>query len=180
MISKLSAAAAIVLALTAHQASALDWTWSIDNGLTFGTFETDGDALNGAAGTYTITGFNVTGSDKFTASLVTSWAYSTGGTQGFIWDGSAPTQFWRNNGLNPNGSNFYGTPGQGDYSTVWVALGLTGQTIGDNTDFNPIHSITGAVTMQVVPPAVPVPGALPLLGSVMAAGALMAARRRKG
>lgn len=173
-----SALLAAALASAASTASALNWTWSIDNGLTYGTFTTDNDGLAGAAGTYTITGFDVTASNKFNASLVTSWDYTTDGPQGLVWDGTQATQFWRE-GLFTNESNFYGSPGQGDFSTVWVALSPVGVVIGD-TDYNPMYQVLGAPQLAVDLTPVPVPGALPLLGSVLAAGAFAAARRRKG
>ena len=64
--------AAAFLAL-AQPAAALTWNWAADGGAEAGTFITDGDALAGASGVYTLTGFTYDQSGYLGPTQVTSW-----------------------------------------------------------------------------------------------------------
>lgn len=167
-------AAALLAAAPAH---ALTWNWSDSNGNLTGTFETDGDALNGAAGTYVFTGFNVLTSTYFDVSQISSaWDHASGGSMGFVWNGSAATQFWRFGGSFTNGSNFYNYDSQGAYNRIWIAFSPSSMLVGD-TDYSPRYDIAGGPVMSVAPSAaVPVPAAAGLLAA--AVGALGFLRRR--
>lgn len=81
------------------------WDWSF-GGTEEGTFTTDG-TLADAAGSFdfTITNFTVTASTI--TSLIGSGYFETQPLQGFLWDGTVPTQFYRSSGSFTNGSNFF-------------------------------------------------------------------------
>ena len=82
----------------------LTWGWSF-GGTEAGAFTTNG-TLADAAGSFdfTITNFNVTASSV--SSLVGRPYTENMPLQGFLWNGAAATQFYRNSGGYTNGSNF--------------------------------------------------------------------------
>jgi uncharacterized protein YhjY with autotransporter beta-barrel domain len=88
------------------------WDWSFA-GSEQGRFRTDGSLAGGVApaGTYTVLDFEVTGSAFAPLGSIGAGDYDEGAQpgNGFLWDGSAPTQFFRDGGLATNGSNFYST-----------------------------------------------------------------------
>ncbi len=87
------------------------WDWSFDTEA--GTFTTDGDLVGGFAlpGTYNVLNFAVTtsaGSGAEGNLLGGDFTMGTVAPEGFVWDGMAPTQFFRTGGT--NGSFFYSVP----------------------------------------------------------------------
>lgn len=80
------------------------WVWSF--GTEAGTMITDGTFADTMGNfTFTILSFEVTAS-QIPANVGATYI-ETQPTQGFIWDGNAPTQFFRSNGVFTNGSNFF-------------------------------------------------------------------------
>ncbi|MGB0662093.1 MAG: PEP-CTERM sorting domain-containing protein [Mangrovicoccus sp.] len=176
----LKLAAALVLACSAS-ANALTWTWSTNSGTEAGTITTDGDALNGAAGTYTFTGFTWDTSSLLDTSLITgSFIVDDGGAQTMIWDGSSATSFTRNNGANINGSIFAVAGANiGEFSNIRIIFD-TGVTVIGDFDYQPYNIFAAAdIAVSAAAPgaAVPLPAALPL--ALAGFGALGMASRRK-
>lgn len=105
------------------------WNWSW--GQEAGEFLTDGVLVGGVAppGTYNILDFRVTGTGlgAFGAVVgsISGGDYDEGSQpgQGFTWDGTADTQWFRNGGLFTNGSNFYPTSAAGSEKYTF-ALGF--------------------------------------------------------
>lgn len=85
------------------------WDWAF--GSEAGTLTTDGTPAD-VAGPFTFTidagSFSVT-SSSLTGNIGQSFIGNQQ-TQGFIWNGSEPTQFFRSSGTYTNGSNFFGPP----------------------------------------------------------------------
>jgi len=80
------------------------WTWA-HNANEQGYFITDdGVDVGGGITNYTINDFKVTAT---TASNVDDSSFGTNGVTGFKWNGTSPTQFWRDGGAYTNGANFY-------------------------------------------------------------------------
>jgi hypothetical protein len=103
----LSLYVAVLLLLPVPAVANITWDWSFSTEA--GTFETNG-ALVGAsapAANYTIdtSTFAVTASQI--AGLVGATYVAILETQGFQWDGTQPTQFWRAGGTYTNGANFH-------------------------------------------------------------------------
>jgi len=97
-------ACALVIGSATPAAGQVLWSWSF--GSEQGTFVTDGSFPDTASpGNFTITNFEVTAS-AYPLHVGAAW-YETQPPQGFLWDGSAPTQFWRSGGTYTNGSNFF-------------------------------------------------------------------------
>jgi len=96
---------------TSHATIIWDWSFASEAG----TFTTDGNLVGGTApaDTYTITDFVVTATAVAgnLGSLSGGQYFEFDPTQGFIWDGSNPTQFFRNSGGLTNGANFSLTGG---------------------------------------------------------------------
>jgi hypothetical protein len=98
---------ALLLACGTAQAGIL-WTWTnAGTGTEQGTFLTDGELVSGEApaGSYTLVDFTVTASVyPLPIGSVSGGEYSIGQpSAGFLWDGAAPTQFWRSSGIFTNG-----------------------------------------------------------------------------
>ncbi len=97
-------ACAMVVASVAPASAQVVWSWSF--GSEQGTLTTDGSFADTASvGTFTITDFQITGSAY--PAYVGATTYETQAPQGFLWDGSAPTQFWRLGGTYTNGADFF-------------------------------------------------------------------------
>jgi hypothetical protein len=94
-----------VLAFPKSGSAEVIWDWSFA-GTEAGTFTTNG-TLADAAGSFnfTITNFTVTASTI--TSLIGSGYTENQPSQGFLWDGTVPTQFYRSSGSLTNGSNFF-------------------------------------------------------------------------
>jgi hypothetical protein len=103
----------MILLLTCGAAQAgIQWTWTnAGTGTEQGTFVTDGELVLGEApaGTYTVVDFSVTASAYgLPIGAVSEGAYSIGQpTVGFVWSGTAPTNFWRSSGGLTNGFTFW-------------------------------------------------------------------------
>lgn len=162
----------ICLLTTAGPSSAsLVWGWSF-GGTETGTFTTSGTIYT--AGSYTITGFEVTSSIQ-PAGIGTDWDVAFLGATGFIWDGTDFTQFWRFGGTATNGANifhdtedlrysFYAEPG--------LQLGrLTDVDAIDEPFYVPFTDLSGG------PQAVSAPAPLVLL--TLGTGVFAFLRRRK-
>ncbi len=98
----------LALVLAGPALAAIEWTWvNSGTGTEQGTLITDGVLVGdlAPAGTYTILDYTVTAS----AHGVLIGSVSDGTyviehpDQGFDWDGSAPTVFWRDSGQHTNG-----------------------------------------------------------------------------
>ena len=103
----------VVCLLGAADASAdITWAWSF--GTESGIFVTDGE-LDGPEsappGTYTILDFklNVSIDPSLLGSLLEGAFEETQPTQGFVWDGSRDTQWFRDSGGFTNGTNIFST-----------------------------------------------------------------------
>jgi hypothetical protein len=103
-------ATALIACLAGETRADIPWTWSYASEA--GTFVTDGELAcdeSAPAGTYTILDFSVTAS-AFPGNVgsLSGGEYSENQpVQGFTWDGTQPTQWFRASGVFTNGSNFY-------------------------------------------------------------------------
>lgn len=97
------ASAAFTLAVSAPAFADVLWNWSFSS--ESGTFTTDGTFADAAgAHTFGFTGFHVTTS--VVSSNVGATYLVVQPDQGFIWNGSTATEFFRDSGILTNGSNF--------------------------------------------------------------------------
>lgn len=102
-------ATVFIACLACETRADISWNWSY--GSEAGTFVTDGDVPCGEAapaGTYSVLDFSVTDS-MFPGNVgsLSGGEYSQNQpVQGFVWDGVAPTQWFRASGTFTNGSNF--------------------------------------------------------------------------
>jgi len=146
----------VLLCLTAalsvgqSAAAAVLWNWSFSSEA--GTFTTDGtlsDTLS--THTFTITDFQVTASGT-PANIGASYTVVQP-TEGMIWDGAAPTQFFRESGGLTNGANFKNPANNFEY-TLFPGTSLLGNQFE-------LPVATGELT---VAPVVPVAVVVPTLG----------------
>jgi len=164
-ITLLTAAVLLLVAGSAHASIVWDWS-NAGTGTETGTFTTDGDLLGGlaTAGTYNVTDFSLD-----TTSTTLALGSVSGGQfvinqpdVGFVWDGSAPTQFFRDSGGLTNGFAFTldPDPGFGVVSTVVFEVNFfeIDETDGDGAP----GSLFESQTVNLAPVAVPEPSALVL------------------
>lgn len=157
-------------------AGAVIWNWSYA-GTEAGTFTTDG-TLADAAGSYnfTVNDFSVTSSTI--ASLVGRPYSETQPVQGFLWDGAAATQFYRQSGAYTNGSSFYVTPPDSS-GTIYTfgfyadGTGAVGQLVE-----GPFTPVVSPSALTLTPTAVPEPGTLAMLVAGLFCGGSAFSRRR--
>lgn len=142
------AAAALTVATGAAQA-AIVWSWSFNGGAEAGQFTTNGN-LSDLAGQFNFvvdtSTFTMT-SSSFAPGLV--GAVFNEGSQpvvGFLWDGSAPTQFYRSNGAFTNGLNVY----SGSYQVVF---GISGSPVGVIRDTSVGSAPTRFSPLTLTPPS---------------------------
>ncbi|MBD2691098.1 hypothetical protein [Anabaena catenula] len=127
---------ALTMALTETKpAQALTWNWSFNGGAEAGTFDTNGTLAN-TSGSFNFVinpaTFAVTTS-AFAPSLVGATFTETQSTQGFIWNGTTPIQFYRGSGGFTNGSNFFSSPYRVTFGIIGTPIG---STQNDNTFTN--------------------------------------------
>ncbi|XHR80448.1 MAG: hypothetical protein ACFKPT_19535 [Gloeotrichia echinulata GP01] len=138
LIAKLGiATAGIVLTMGLTEtkpAQALTWNWSFNSGTEAGTFNTNGTfADTSGSFNFVINASTVAvTTSAFAPSLVGATFTESQPTQGFLWNGTTATQFYRQSGALVNGSNFY----SGNYRVTWATtkFSLIGQTLDNSTD----------------------------------------------
>jgi hypothetical protein len=169
--------AAFVLTISASaQAASITWSWSnAGTGTERGTFITSGDLVGASApaGTYVVRDFSVTASGVgLPLGAVSDGTYTiVQPLVGFVWDGAAPTQFFRSSGGFTNGFGFDRTgPGGSPFtSDIIFAVG-----------FFDVESDGGSLlleTQTVNLDPIPEPATMALAGL---AGLAVALRRRCG
>lgn len=170
--SALLATPAVFLAGNAQ--AAVIWDWSF-GGTEAGTFTTDGnfsDTTNPF--TFKITDFAVTSSTL--ASNVGAIYTITQQPLGFIWNGSQPTQFFRNGGRDVNGTNLF----NGDFQYTFFANSNSLTKIARLNNFetdDDYVSFTSLTLTPQTPAAVPEPSTI--LGSLALGGGVAFYRKRK-
>ncbi|MBD2691099.1 hypothetical protein [Anabaena catenula] len=109
-----TAGVALTMALTETKpAQALTWNWSFNGGAEAGTFDTNGTFANTSGSfNFVINAATVAVTSSTVAPLLVGKTFTeTQPTQGFLWNGTAPTQFYRSSGTITNGgSRFSYTP----------------------------------------------------------------------
>jgi hypothetical protein len=127
-------------------ATPLIWDWSFA-GTEAGTFTTNGTVADTASSfNFTITNFTVTSSTI--TSLIGSGYTETQPVQGFLWDGTVPTQFYRSSGSFTNGSNFFvSSP-----AYIYMFFASSGTATGglEDPSESPVVS-SAALTLTAVP-----------------------------
>lgn len=152
--------AGIALILAAAPARAnITWEWSFAS--ESGTFVTDGTLVGGVAplGTYTADPDSLNVITSTLPSLVGATFMQNQTPQGFLWDGSAPTQFWRTPALGTlqtNGMNFFLTD-----SSYRYGFGTWGGFLRDEED---TMSVDGSLALRPLSSVTtPVPGSIGLV-----------------
>ena len=167
-----AAVAVCVLVIPSRANATLIWDWSFA-GTEAGTFTTNGTFANAAGSfNFTITNFTVTSSTI--TSLIGSGYTETQPPQGFLWDGTVPTQFYRSSGSFTNGSNFFvSSPAYvyGFYTSSGTALGVL-----EDPNENPVVS---AAALTLNPVAVPEPSTCAMALAGLACGGSVVFRRRR-
>ena len=159
-----------VLAFPRSGSAAVIWDWSFA-GTEAGTFTTNG-TLADAAGSYnfTITNFTVTSSTI--TSLIGSGYTETLPVQGFLWDGTGATQFYRSSGSFTNGSNFLvSSP-----AYTYMFFASSGTATGGLEDPNETP-VVGSAALTLT--AVPEPATYAMVLAGIACGGFSMWRRRK-
>ena len=168
------AAVAVCLLVIPSRANAtpLIWDWSFA-GTEAGTFTTNGTVADTASSfNFTITNFTVTSSTI--TSLIGSGYTENQPLQGFLWDGTEPTQFYRSSGSFTNGSNFYvSSP-----AYIYGFYTSSGTAFGGLEDPNESPAVSAAaLTLTVAPVPEPTTYAMALAG--LACGGYAVFRRRR-
>jgi hypothetical protein len=159
-----------VLAFPRSGSAEVIWEWSFA-GTEAGTFTTNG-TLADAAGSFnfTITNFTVTASTI--TSLIGSGYNETQPMQGFLWDGTVPTQFYRSSGSFTNGSNFFvSSP-----AYIYMFVASSGTATGGLEDPNE-SPVVGSAALTLT--AVPEPSTYAMAFVGLACGGFSMWRRRK-
>lgn len=134
-------------------AQALSWDWSFNGGAEAGTFDTNGTFAD-TAGSFNFvidaSTFNAT-SSTFAPSVVganfDTLSTQNQGVQGFLWNGTTATQFYRNGGTLTNGSNFF----SGDFRYIFGISGSPVAQLSNEATF----ANTGFTTLTLTPTQVP-------------------------
>lgn len=159
-------AAAFLLAVGTASADLL-WSWSF--GSEAGTFVTNGTLadINGPFD-FTIQSFFVTSSldDEDIGATYAGQDLP----QGFLWDGSQPTEFYRAGGVFTNGANFFNADTGHFFTLVPANLTSTFKTGGKELLDSGALTIVPLVNTNVQVPALS-PGMLGILGMLVAGAA---------
>ena len=133
------------------------WQWSFETEA--GTFVTDGDMVGGLApaGSYTVDVDTFVVTSSFIPSLVGTDYYENQPLQGFLWDGVAPTEFWRSSGFYHNGMNFFHS-----VSGYWYGFYPNPTSLYDEEEYTVLE---GPLTLEPLSsvPTIPVPASLGLV-----------------
>jgi len=172
----LAVAFVVTMCTSADGLAEVTWDWSnAGTGTEQGTITTDGGLVGGSApaGTYTVSGFSLTASGVgLPLGSVADGTYIIPNQDiGFMWNGAAPTQFFRDSGFYTNGFGFeLAAPGSGTPAMITFAL-----------DFFEIMDIDEEETflfedqtVNLAPAPVPEPASLGFVGL-----AALALRRRR-
>jgi len=161
------------LAIASTSVADVLWGWSFSSEA--GTFVTDGTMAD-TAGSHN---FTIIGPFEVTASAYPSMVGATYDwnqpPQGMIWDGTAPTQFWRAGGTYTNGANFFSQS-----SDWWYGLEPGDGALLDGNDRIVIEAtLTVTPLGAALPEGIPIAGrvGLALLGSLIALAAVVLLRR---
>ena len=157
------------------------WNYSFGSGTETGYFETNGTFAD-TAGSFNFVidpaTFHVT-SSAFAPTLV--GLTFTAGNQpdiGFLWNGTAPTQFYRGSGTYTNGANVYSS--DTNYRVVFYA---GGSTVTGAIAANESPEESGFTTLTITPQealaGVPEPATFAVAGLGLAGLALLRARRAR-
>lgn len=165
-----------MVAISGPAHATLMWDWSFGDAEA-GTFTTNGTLVDAAGSfNFAITNFTVTSSTV--SSLVGQPYVEFQPVQGFLWNGVAATEFYRNSGSLTNGSNFYvSDPSTNQYGYLFYA-DLSGSLarLTDSTQ----TPVVGFSAMTLTPSAVPEPTAAALFGiGALALGGGAIRRSRK-
>jgi hypothetical protein len=175
----LACAACIAALLTANTASATLWNWSFNAGAEAGFFETNGTFADTAgpfnfvidAGTV-----QLTASSLVPTAIGDTFGEGAQPGNGFLWDGTTATQFYRDGGALTNGANLYSTD-----EPYRVTFHVSGTMVGGAFQ-DPLGPNTGFSQLTLTPVAqnasVPEPASLGVLAAALAG--LAFARRRPG
>lgn len=130
------------------------WNWSFSNGAEAGSFQTNGTLADLAASfnfQINVSTFVDTAS-AFAPALVGATFTENEPTQGFLWNGIAPTQWYRASGASTNGSNF--TAG-----TLRITFGISGMPANSVGFVNNNVTLgnTGFQALTLAPVTAPVP-----------------------
>ncbi|MBD2627894.1 PFE-CTERM domain-containing protein [Trichormus variabilis] len=152
-----TAGIALTMALTETKpAQALTWNWSFNGGAEAGTFDTNGTFANtSGAFDFTINAATVAVTSSTVAPLLVGKTFTEiQPTEGFLWNGTAPTQFYRNGGTLTNGSRFSYAP-----SSLWLAFTVSNSLfngrIYNPSSFNPSFDLSNGTLTPIG--ATPVP-----------------------
>ncbi|MFN0199616.1 MAG: PEP-CTERM sorting domain-containing protein [Planctomycetaceae bacterium] len=165
----------------------ITWDWSAFAGTEAGTFTTDGSLVGNAApaGTYNILDVSMTASVRIPGYVGTSMSHGdifSTPILGFIWDGSAPTQFFRGDEFEiyTNGINLRGSFSTGDFEEPRWIFEVDFFDLLDDDDDSPefIEDHTIALAPQSASAAVPEPSTL-ALATLAATGLVVFARRKR-
>ena len=161
-----------VLAFPKSGSAEVIWDWSFA-GTEAGTFTTNGTVADTASSfNFTITNFTVTSSTI--TSLIGSGYTVNQPLQGFLWNGTVPTEFYRSSGTLTNGSNFFvSSP-----AYIYGFYTSSGTAFGGLEDPNESPAVSAAaLTLTVAPVPEPTTFAMALAG--LACGGYSMWRRRK-
>ena len=168
------------LSFTAPASAMVIWDWTTHSGQEVGTFQTNGTTAN-LAGPFNFTidaaSFTVTTS-TLEPGLVGATFIENQPTQGFLWNGTHPTQFYRASGSFVNGSNFLNVA-----SNLRFTFGLSGSNLisilQNPTTFNPFYQGDLTLAPQTTGGGSNVPEPATLSLFAIGAAGVAASRRRK-